>query len=78
MPSSEGIPDLQALRQKLADTRREVRNLIVMGKRPNLTPEKAELIRNLPQARSKDRQRVSKNHGFQIDSAKEAVPKAQN
>jgi hypothetical protein len=41
------VPDLQTLRQKLADTRQEVRNLIVMGMRSNLTPEKAELIRNL-------------------------------
>jgi len=39
--------NLQTLRRKLADTRREVRNLIVMGMRPQLTPEKAEMIRNL-------------------------------
>jgi hypothetical protein len=46
-PQRDEIPDLRTLRQKLADTRQEVRNLIVMGMRPNLTPEKAELIRNL-------------------------------
>ena len=46
-PQRDEIPDLRTLRQKLADTRQEVRNLTVLGMRPNLTPEKAELIRNL-------------------------------
>ena len=39
--------DLQTLRQKLKDARQEVRNLTVMAMRPDLTPEKAELVRNL-------------------------------
>jgi len=46
-PQRDEIPDPPTFRQKLVDTRQEVRNLIVMGMRPNLTPEKAELIRNL-------------------------------
>jgi hypothetical protein len=36
-----------ALRPKLADTRKEVRNLTVMGMRSGLAPKKAKLIRNL-------------------------------
>ena len=39
--------DLQTLRLKLRDARQEVRNLTVMAMRPDLTPEKAELVRNL-------------------------------
>jgi hypothetical protein len=39
--------DLKVLQTKLADARQEVRNLTVMGMAPNLTPEKATLIRNL-------------------------------
>jgi hypothetical protein len=35
------------LRNGLADARREVRNLIVMGMKPGLTTAKAELIRKL-------------------------------
>ena len=39
--------DLQTLRQELKDARQEVRNLIVMAMRPDISPAKAELIRNL-------------------------------
>jgi len=39
--------DVQLLRRKLASVRQEVRNLTVMGMRPDLPPEKAELVRNL-------------------------------
>jgi hypothetical protein len=39
--------DLNALRRKIASVRQEVRNLTVMGMRPDLQPHQAELIRNL-------------------------------
>src|SRR5579862_3113525 len=39
--------DLATLQQELADARQEVRNLQVMGLRPDLSPQKAEFIRNL-------------------------------
>jgi hypothetical protein len=39
--------DLNALRRKIASVRQEVRNLTVMGMRPDLQPHHAELIRNL-------------------------------
>jgi hypothetical protein len=39
--------DLKELQQALDDERREVRNLTVMGMRPDLRPEDAELVRNL-------------------------------
>jgi hypothetical protein len=32
------MPDLQTLRQKLADARQEVRNLTVMAMRPDISP----------------------------------------
>ena len=38
--------DEALLQRKLADTRREVRNLTVMGMRPDLSADKRELIRN--------------------------------
>jgi hypothetical protein len=38
--------DLQVLRREIASVRQEVRNLILIGMRPGLTPEQAELIRN--------------------------------
>jgi hypothetical protein len=38
--------DEALLQRTLADTRREVRNLTVMGMRPDLSVEKRELIRN--------------------------------
>jgi hypothetical protein len=41
------MPDLKELQQALDDERREVQNLTVMGMRPDLKPEHAELVRNL-------------------------------
>jgi hypothetical protein len=38
--------DLAKLKQGLSDARQEVRNLTVMAMKPDLTPAKAELIRN--------------------------------
>jgi hypothetical protein len=38
--------DEALLLRKLADTRQEVRNLTVMGMRPDLSEDKRELIRN--------------------------------
>jgi hypothetical protein len=40
------MPDLATLRLKLADARQEVRNLTVMAMRPDLSPARAELLRN--------------------------------
>ncbi len=39
--------DLNALRRKIASARQEVRNLTVIGLRPDLQPHHAELVRNL-------------------------------
>jgi hypothetical protein len=39
--------DEALLQRKLADARREVRNLTVMGMRPDLSADKRELIHNL-------------------------------
>ncbi|HEY5379906.1 MAG TPA: hypothetical protein VIJ78_10275 [Pseudolabrys sp.] len=41
------MPDLKTLQTKLADARQKVRNLVVIGMRPDLTPEKRELVHNL-------------------------------
>jgi hypothetical protein len=44
------MPDSPSAKQQekdLASTRQEVRNLTVMALRPDLSPEKRELIRNL-------------------------------
>jgi hypothetical protein len=38
-------PDLKTLERKLADVRRQVRHLTVMGMRPNLSPEQVALIK---------------------------------
>jgi hypothetical protein len=50
-PADVGKPkdprlDEALLQRKLADTRQEVRNLTVMGMRPDLSADKRELIRN--------------------------------
>jgi hypothetical protein len=39
--------DLKVLQTKLDDARREVRNLIVIGMSPDLTAEKAAVVRQL-------------------------------
>jgi hypothetical protein len=44
-PKDPRLDEPQLLR-KLADTRQEVRNLTVMGMRPDLSDDKRELIRN--------------------------------
>jgi hypothetical protein len=41
------MPDFEKLEQDLRDTRQEVRNLTVMAMSPDLSPEKADLIRAL-------------------------------
>jgi hypothetical protein len=41
------MPSLKELRQDLRDTEREADNLLKMQKRPNLTPEKLEIFRQL-------------------------------
>jgi hypothetical protein len=40
------MPDLETLKQKLADASQEARNLTVMAMNPTHPPEKAELLRN--------------------------------
>ena len=52
------MPELEKLKQQLADTRDEVRKLTVMAMRPDLSPERLELIRKMEQsARTAARQR---------------------
>ena len=41
------MPELEILKQQLADTRDEVKKLTVMAMRPDLSPERSELIRKL-------------------------------
>ena len=41
------MPELEILKQQLADTRDEVKKLTVMAMRPDLSPERLELIRKL-------------------------------
>jgi hypothetical protein len=41
------MPDSKELRQKLKDAKREVRNLSVMGMKPDLSPEKRETVKHL-------------------------------
>ena len=43
-------PEVQKLRRQLDDARREAGRLTVTAMRPNLTPERAELARNLERA----------------------------
>jgi hypothetical protein len=51
LPSSafrgSSMPDLQELMQELSEARQEVKNLTVMGIRPDPQPHEAELARNL-------------------------------
>ena len=41
------MPTLPELQTKLADARREVGNLVVIGMRPDLTAGQLEIVRNL-------------------------------
>jgi hypothetical protein len=41
------VPSVEQLRRELKDTEREVRNLSVMGMRPDLTAHKRDIIRQL-------------------------------
>ena len=41
------MTELEQLKQQLADTRDEVRKLTVMAMRPDLSPERLELIRKM-------------------------------
>jgi hypothetical protein len=41
------MPSIEELRQKLADARQEVRNLSVMAMKPDLSPQKKEVIHHL-------------------------------
>jgi hypothetical protein len=41
------MPELEKLKQQLADTRDEVIKLTVMAMRPDLSPERLELIRKM-------------------------------
>ena len=41
------MPELEKLKQQLADTRDEVMKLTVMAMRPDLSPERLELIRKM-------------------------------
>lgn len=41
------MPSVEELRQKLKDAQQEVRNLTVMGMRPDLSHEKREIIKQL-------------------------------
>jgi hypothetical protein len=45
-PEKPAVTEAQLLRE-LADTRREIRNLIVIGMRPDLPEDQRELINNL-------------------------------
>jgi hypothetical protein len=42
------MPDLQTLRQKLADARQEVRNLTVMAMRPHISPARGQAVLSRP------------------------------
>jgi hypothetical protein len=58
-PVGRPLPDLQTLRKELAQTSREVRNLTVMGMRPDLKPEHAELVKLLERsARAEQKLRI--------------------
>ena len=51
--------ELEQLKQQLADTRDEVRKLTVMAMRPDLSPERLELIRKMERsARTAAKQRM--------------------
>lgn len=61
------MPNIDQLRQKLSDAKREVRNLTVMGLRPDLTPRKRGIIKQLERsARAEVRLRV-KALNWQVD-----------
>jgi hypothetical protein len=58
--------DEAQLQRDLADTRQEVRNLTVMGMRPDLSADKRELIRNAERsARAEVRLRIMALQYFQ-------------
>lgn len=61
------MSSIEELRRKLKDAEQEVRNLTVMGMRPDLTPEKRDIIKQLERsARAEVRLRV-KALNWQID-----------
>jgi hypothetical protein len=47
MSTAKPLPDLETLKQAVADTSREARNLCVMAMNPKHPPETAELLRLL-------------------------------
>ena len=67
------MPDLKTHERELANTRREVRNLQVLGMRPDLPPEKVEFIRRLERsarAEVKLRLKAIEHHKNQLAAAR--------
>jgi len=67
------MPDLETLKRELEAARQEVKNLTVMGMRPDLSSEKVEVIRHLERsARAEVKLRTRALQHFKEEQEKQA------
>jgi hypothetical protein len=59
-PVTAAPDDVAQLEEQLSDLRQEVRNLVVLGMRPDLLPDEAAFIRNLERSARAEAKLLSK------------------